>query len=104
MIKTETFTQPAQEKTRTVAVICDVCKKEHTGATEHGGEVKWPEGNHIEHETTLKLYSVEYTGYYDGGGDGKEIVVHICVDCFRTRLIPWLEQQGARVETRDFDF
>ena len=40
---------------------------------------------------------------YPEGGSGKEITVDICPDCFVSKLIPWVESQGGKPQTKEWD-
>lgn len=38
------------------------------------------------------------------GGGGTKYHVDICPACFKTKLIPWLESQGATCKSEDWDW
>jgi hypothetical protein len=37
------------------------------------------------------------------GGSGELIKIDICPDCFKNKLIPWLESQGAKINKSEWD-
>ncbi len=42
-------------------------------------------------------------GYvYPEGGSGEEVEYDICPECFKTKLIPWIESQGAHREPKEW--
>jgi hypothetical protein len=36
------------------------------------------------------------------GGSGEETTVDMCGECFDTKLLPWLLEQGAKPETKEW--
>ena len=76
-----------------VAMSCDLCRKT---TTKHD----WATGFYEVAETTVE--SKEGTSYPDGGS-GTLYDVDICPDCFRDKLIPWLQSQGAAVRETEWD-
>ena len=73
----------------TDAIICDLCKKEFKGGN-------WTDDIYKEMETHV---SYKDAAVYPEGDyfTNEEIVVDLCPDCFKNRLIPWLKSQGADV-------
>ena len=69
--------------------ICDLCGKE--------GGYTWATSDFEVLETEIRLKEGEQ---YPEGGWGTKIVVDICPGCFKTKLIPWLESQGVKVEEK----
>ena len=51
--------------------------------------------------TTIK--SSEGTSYPEGGAK-KESSVDVCPTCFKTKLVPWLISQGAKIREEEFDW
>tara|TARA_Y100000310_G_C20654248_1_gene801176 strand:+ start:138 stop:416 length:279 start_codon:yes stop_codon:yes gene_type:complete len=41
--------------------------------------------------------------HYPEGGSGECMLVDLCPDCFRDKLVPWLKSQGADVEYIGYD-
>jgi hypothetical protein len=55
----------------------------------------------IEHRITVK----HRTGYdCPSGGSGTEVSVDMCANCFETKLVPWLKEQGVDPEKKDWDW
>lgn len=40
---------------------------------------------------------------YPEGGPGETLDVDMCAKCFREKLVPWLELQGATVREREWE-
>lgn len=88
--KTRTQTYTVVEMT-----VCDICGKE---SRSDSWAVKEREINDVE----IKHRSGYF--YSDGGGGSvKEAAFDICPDCFKAKLIPWFESQGARPRTEESD-
>jgi hypothetical protein len=90
----EDKTEPAKTYKAHVKTQCDLCKKE-------GPRHNWSDECYYRETTELTLR--EGTTYPDGGS-GTEIRVDICPSCFREKLVPWLESQGAKVAEEDWDW
>jgi len=41
---------------------------------------------------------------YPEGGWGTVVEIDICPECFKARLIPWLESQGVVIERTEWDW
>ena len=84
--------KPPETKEIVSHILCDLCGI--VGHPGYSGEVEWgrdAEGD--ERETAVILKS----GYAGGdGGHWNTASFHICPTCFRDRLVPWLESQGAK--------
>jgi hypothetical protein len=87
---------PAETKSVQVGRKCDLC----------GAEVRTPQY----WSWTTETFNVAETKVecrtgtqYPEGGSGTVTEVDICTLCFRDRLVPWLESQGATVEEREWD-
>lgn len=68
-----------------VAITCDICKRFHAGAgwADHSWEIA---------ETRIQMT----TGTRHADEDcSKKVSFDICPECFSSKLIPWLESQGA---------
>lgn len=89
----EKRTQPAREYDALVETKCDLCGK--TTKSE------WKDGSFdaLEVEVRLKTGSS-----YPDGGSGDETTVDICPECFRTKLIPWVESHGGKATTKEWDW
>ena len=40
----------------------------------------------------------------DYGGDGESDTFDICPDCFKSKLIPWMREQGVEPEHKEWDW
>lgn len=86
--------QPERTETREIGLICDLCGKE---SRQRAG---WGNGLYEVAEVTIE-YKAGYAYPDDWSHD--TTVIDLCPDCFTTRLMPWLREQGVmpRVETTD---
>ncbi len=95
-------TVPAHEEERTEYLACDLC-----GIRTTDGRC-WPEaaragevGPYIVRDVTVSLR--EGTSYPEGGNT-ETTIVDLCPRCFRDRLLPWLESQGAKPRGEETDW
>ena len=92
----QTYKQVKSEVERAVlvAMTCDLCGKQ-------GPRGRWTEDIFRIAETTVQL---KIGSSYPDGGMGDMWDVDICPDCFRDKLIPWLQSQGAAVRETEWDW
>lgn len=76
---------------------CDIC------GAESNGDENWAQDNY-EHAITTVQLDERVTNKTGGGGHSMETVFHICPACFKGKLIPWLEQLGAKPEVSRADW
>ena len=93
MSKTYTQVKSEVERSVLVAMTCDLCGKQ---TRRHD----WTEGFYRVAETTIEC---RVGTSYPEGGSGKLYDVDICPGCFRDKLIPWLQSQGAAVRETEWD-
>ena len=74
------------------STVCDLCGDE--------SEDNWAPG-YSANKTEVKI--IEGKSYPEGGS-GTEISYDICPTCFKTKLIPWLESQGAHTIEYDWSW
>lgn len=89
MKKMRTVVVPEQTVERVECVICDLCKNVI--------QDPYPERNDVRVEHRFGEY---YGG--DGAG-GDEISFDLCGKCFREKLVPWLQEQGATQTYKEWD-
>jgi hypothetical protein len=84
-----------------VEQTCDLC----------GAVAKHPDawgdtgGSYGVDETEIKVTVRQKEGdSYPDGGSGTEFHVDICPNCFKTRLVPWLLSQGAKIEEKEWEW
>jgi len=94
----EAVVVPAKTEEKLVKTTCDIC----------GAEAKkglWQssayEVNEVEIEVTVR--QKDGTSYPEGGY-GTKYEVDMCPNCFKTKLIPWLESQGCKTERKEWDW
>ena len=97
MRKYETVVE-SQKRTKLVETTCDICG---TVAKRGNWETSTYEVNEV--EVSVAARYKEGQSYPDGGW-GTELVVDICPTCFKDKLIPFLREQGAKIEEREWDF
>jgi len=73
---------------------CDLCKKQSKCRD-------WENGAFEVNETEIRYKT---GSSYPEGGSGTEIEIDLCPNCFKDKLIPWLEKQGCKVKEREWDW
>jgi len=86
--KKETVEREFLDKT-----ICDLCGEE-------GGH-DWSRSCFKVSETIILLKEGER---YPEAGWGTKIEIDICPKCFKTKLVPWFESQGMKVEEKEWSW
>ena len=76
---------------------CDIC------GAESNSDENWAQDNY-EHSITSIHLDERVTNKTGGGGYSTETVVHLCPSCFKSKLLPWLEEQGAVPEVNRADW
>ena len=76
-------------------LTCDLC------GVESNGDEDWAIGNYHHATTTLQ---VEERESYPSGGHSKEMAFHLCPDCFKGKLVPWLDSLGAKPQISESDW
>jgi shikimate 5-dehydrogenase len=96
------YEQRTYTQTHDVCVkrTCDLCGK----ATKDGDN--WQDASvydvaETEVSVTVKCKEGEN---YPSGGHSDDIVVDMCPSCFTTKLVPWLQSQGVKVEAKRTDW
>lgn len=88
---------PARKEKILVKRACDLCGK--------GGKHSWDGGVYEESNTTIKVSVCHKQGYsYPEGGSGDGIDIDLCPSCFRNKLVPWLQEQGANIKYEEWDY
>lgn len=77
---------------------CDICGKE-------GAHGDWESGYYEIQETKLEVTVTQRDGssYPDGSGWGTSLRVDLCPECFRDKLVPWVNSQGGNVKKEEWD-
>lgn len=89
---------PATTRQKLSKTTCDLCGNE----AKHGcWESSTYEVNETEIEVTVRQR--EGTSFPDGG-DCEEYSVDMCPSCFKNKLIPWLESQGCKAKTKEWEW
>lgn len=98
---------PATTKDEIDHYTCDLCSRRTEDNDYWPTSIKDPEdkwtlgvGRNV-HETTIKMGIGDR---YPEGSWGRETIFDICTDCFRTKLIPWFESQGAKPRMEEWDW
>lgn len=87
---------PATMREVVARLKCDLCGRE---SDEYNGWGKSDE--HIE-ETEVRYKSGRSECW--GGGCATEFEADICPACFKNKLIPWLQDQGATIRESESDW
>lgn len=92
--------KPAVTVEKVTHCLCDLCGVK--GEPSYDGEVEWE--NKIDHDE-VKTWVALAKGYsYPDGGSWERLTFHICPTCFRDKLVPWVEGQGAKRTTTQNDY
>jgi hypothetical protein len=87
------------ERTNCVKLVCDLCHRIREGTDQW--EACCYEVNDTEVQVTVR--QKEGKSYPDCGF-GDEVVIDICPECFKTKLIPWVESHGTVIERKDWNW
>lgn len=87
------------KREQVVALKCDMCGKttNRDKGVRNWTNKKW----RVEKVDTLHIQEGER---YPEASKGDEVNVDLCPDCFRNKLIPWLEQNGVEIEWEKYDY
>lgn len=87
------------EQTLCVELVCDICHRSRKGTN------RWETGCYEVNETEVKItvHQKEGTSYPDGGS-GDELIIDICPECFKEKLVPWVESHGSKIEQKEWDW
>jgi len=89
----------AVERRVCVSITCDLCHRTQEGTD------RWEAAMYEINETQVQITVLQKEGSsYPDGGSGDEVVIDICPECFKGKLIPWVESHGTRVERKDWDW
>lgn len=94
-ILTETRQIPAKTETRPVSIQCDMCGEKSKRSN------NWGDGPYSVNDVTIEHKTGES---YPEGGSGEYLRCDLCPTCFKTKLVPWLESQGASVRQEEWDW
>lgn len=82
-------------------LLCDLCGKKSPD------NYNWTVESFSVSETKLKIetqLSQREGSNYPEGGMGTEYEIDLCPECFKNRLVPWLQSEGAKIEERDWEY
>jgi hypothetical protein len=92
MKKYQEYEVPTHIDRHWISTVCDLCGDEsETGWAPH----------YSAFEATVRLRDGIA---YPECGNGTEIEYDLCPTCFREKLIPWLESQGAKTVITEWDW
>ena len=81
-----------------VETRCDLC-----GAIAKRGD--WESSIYKINKVDIRVEVRQEDGEnYPEGGRGTKYQVDMCPDCFKNKLIPWLESQGCAAKREDWDW
>ena len=99
-IELKTRTIPERESEYVSKVKCDLCGKElDNPEVLYRSEIEWGRGHDVI-KTCVRLVEGES---FDGQVETTHLSFHICPDCFKSKLIPWFENQGAKISSYKFE-
>lgn len=80
-----------------VGLTCDLC-----GYVAKHNFDNW--GVHNPSEVAQTEVSLRDGIQYPENGSGDKVEIDICPKCFKTKLIPWLQSQGASIKEQEWDY
>lgn len=89
---------PATTRVVTERYCCDLC----AATTKDTGI--WPPASSSHAVNTTEVTMEVGASYGTDGGHMEETAFDICPECFTTKLVPWLESQGAKPRTTKSDW
>lgn len=93
----KTVEVPAHTSTVLDHYKCDLC-----GKTSGTGDWR-PEGGSYNIRSTEVRMEIG-SNYGSDGGNVEKTIFDICIDCFTSKLIPWMASQGAKPRTEESDW
>ena len=87
------------ERINCVNITCDICRMVREGTDQ------WESSYYEINETTIEITVHQKKGSnFPDGGSGDEVVIDICPECFKNKLIPWVESYGTKIERKNWDW
>jgi hypothetical protein len=84
-----------EQKTVLDYITCDLCGKKNN---------KYNDWSVNPYKTNKTRIHHEYgDNYPEGGGDMAIFSADICPDCFQNKLVPWLQEQGCKVDYKEIE-
>lgn len=87
--------QETHPVTRCVDRTCDLCG-EHAKDPNYG---HWSQQSSYDVSQTTIEY--EEGSAFPEGRHTEKVSFHICTDCFKDKLVPWMESQGAKPTVKE---
>ena len=81
-------------------IICDVCKAETTKEWKHHNTDEFK----IEISMREGFIYRMVDGYDHDEGEGTKTQIDLCPDCFKSKLIPWIESQGGVPNRKEWEY
>ena len=81
-----------------VETKCDLCSK-----IAINGNWETSTWRVAESEIEIKV-RCETGASFPEGGNSEKYYIDICPECFKSKLIPWLESQGCKVKFKDWSW
>ena len=92
-------TIPESQKKGLKEIRCDLCGK--IGKDINDWATSCYEVNEVEICVTVRqMLGSNHPEY----GMGTETWVDMCPDCFENKLVPWLREQGAKIQVKHWDW
>jgi hypothetical protein len=86
-----TVTVPTKEEQQLDYMKCEICENKSS-------DPDWSPG---QYEVTEPIVSLREGTSYPEGDYTTTVILDICPECFRKKLIPWFEAQGGSVREED---
>jgi len=91
----KTVHRPAREEQMLDFLVCDICgRKSDSG---------WGDWRTKAYDATEVVVKLRLGDDYPEGGSGEKWEIDICPECFREKLIPWVEAFGhTKIEAEEW--
>jgi hypothetical protein len=76
-------------------ILCELCGKKSNSSGD------WGTSSYDVNEVDV---SHRDGSSYPDGGNSTSCILDICPDCFKTKLVPWFEQQGGKPRYEENDY
>lgn len=99
--KTKVVPAVAETTKKYVAgVKCELCPRKGQGEEFDGGG----DYSDVSYEMLEVNVHLEEGSNYPEGGSASTTVLDICPDCFKSKLVPWFQEQGGTVRNKESDW
>lgn len=93
---------PEKREQFIAAIVCDLCGRRSAAREPIHSRAPWQYSDM--YEINKVTISHEVGASYPDGGDKKYERFHVCPDCWKGKVVPWFESQGAKATHHQQDW